>query len=531
MRPDIIWFLLDSVRPDRLASCGGNVSHWTFLDQVLGSATLFTNSITAGPYTLLALNALFTGLYGTTNGVNAAYKTTTDDLDPDVITVTDILKRHDYTTMCYSGSPFEPMEPVHSFDIYRLQPRLDDAVIREYQAAPRPRFLCLSFQSVHDLCCNEPEKMIPENYDRAVCGVSDEFEHFYRRLVEPEDLVMVYSDHGMRLREKIDPDWDWNTQPETEPTTGVYLSDDTIRTFTALIHPQLFPPRRFSQVVRSIDMVPTLLEALGLPPVGAQGASLWPFLRTLDGSRRELPERMAYCETGGRWFSPWQPNIRGVRTNRWKFTRHDLLGEALFDLDSDPGEQENLLDRGLPEEVQLRAELDAQIREVERPARSFYKENGVDYRSYIRSRPPVVAVPELAQIMNAYEGVCNALAEESVVGLRDHGSAILRLARREMQKAASDAEQAAFRVLLGVVQQLDEVADLATARKVFGEISKLFILFIGDRPLFADSVAAYQCPSAPGYNKWVQKRNDDRMMNPYLGRASDATIREIEFAP
>ena len=52
------------------------------------------------------------------------------------------------------------------------------------------------------------------------------------------------------------------------------------------------------------------------------------------------------------------------------------------------------------------------------------------------------------------------------------------------------------------------------------------ILFIGERPLFMDSLAAYQCLAAPGYNKWVQKRNDDRMMNPYLGRDSNAAIRE-----
>ena len=88
----------------------------------------------------------------------------------------------------------------------------------------------------------------------------------------------------------------------------------------------------------------------------------------------------------------------------------------------------------------------------------------------------------------------------------------------------------AFRVLLGIAQQFDEVADLATARKIFGELSKLFILFIGDRPLLMDSVVAYQCLDAPGYNKWVQKRNDDRMMNPYLGHGSSAATRETGFA-
>ena len=88
--PDIIWFLLDGMRPDRLQSCGGDVRQRLFIDEVLESGTLFTNSIAAGAYSLIALNALFTSLFATTNGVNGAYKTTAEDLHPEAVILLDI---------------------------------------------------------------------------------------------------------------------------------------------------------------------------------------------------------------------------------------------------------------------------------------------------------------------------------------------------------------------------------------------------------------------------------------------------------
>ena len=525
MKPDIIWFLLDGVRPDRLQSCGGETSQRLFIDEVLETGTLFTNSIAAGPYSLIALNSLFTSLFATTHGVNGAYKTTVEDLHADAITVTDILKSEGYSTLCYAGSPFEPVEPIPSFDVYELKPALDDSVFEAWDAASSPRFLSLSFQHVHDAHCNAPQMMTAENFEKGVAELSEEFEHFYRRLVGPGTLVMVFSDHGMTLRDRVDPDWDWEGHPELEPTTGVYVTDHTIRTFTGLICEGLFPRRKISEPIRSIDVVPTILDALALPPLGAQGHSVWPELR--DGTA--IPERIAFSETGGRWFSPWEPNVRAVRTKRFKFTRHDDLGEALHDLESDPQEERNLLGWRLPEEAQLREILDAHLRDLKSPPAQVYRARGFDYRRYLAGRPPLPAVPELSKAMNAYEGMAAALADEKHEELLEHAHSFALLAQREADKTDDQDERQAYLYVRGVAETFDDTADVASAREVFGQLSQLLIAFIGSRPLFMESVAAYECPEVQGYNRWVQKRNDDRRVNPYLGRDSTAEIREIAF--
>ena len=54
-KPDIIWFLFDGLRPDRLQSCGGDALQRLFIEEVLESVTLIANSIAAGPYSLIAV--------------------------------------------------------------------------------------------------------------------------------------------------------------------------------------------------------------------------------------------------------------------------------------------------------------------------------------------------------------------------------------------------------------------------------------------------------------------------------------------
>ena len=525
-KPDIIWFLLDGVRPDRLRSCGGEVGQRVFIDEVLDTGTLFTNTIAAGPYSLIALNSLFTSLYATTNGVNGAYKTTVEDLHPEAVTLTDILKREGYSTLCYAGSPFEPVEPVPSFDVYELKPELDDSVFEAYATAPAPRFLSLSFQHVHDACCDAPQEMTAANFERAIRELSAEFERFYRRLVGPNTLAMVFSDHGMRLRERADPDWDWEAHPELEPTTGVYVTDNTIRTFTALVHSGLFPVRKIHEQIRSIDVVPTLLEALGFSEIGGQGVSLWPEIE--NGTA--MPERIAFSETGGRWFSPWEPNVRCVRTNRFKFTRHEALGEALYDLELDPAEEQNRIGCGLAQEEMLRKALGAQLEAIRRAPGEIYAASGVNHRALLEARPPPPAVPELSKAMNAYEGITGALADENCDEAAKHAQSFVQLAEREADKAEDAGERNAYLYVRDVAQPLCSAAEVGPAREIYGRVSELLIAFIGGRPLFAESLVAYECPEAVGYKRWVQKRNDDKLVNPYLGRASNATVREIEFS-
>ena len=67
MQPNIIFVLLDGARNDRLDSSKD-------FSDLKKEGTLLDNVTTALPYTIGAINAIFSGLYGKDNGVDAYYK-------------------------------------------------------------------------------------------------------------------------------------------------------------------------------------------------------------------------------------------------------------------------------------------------------------------------------------------------------------------------------------------------------------------------------------------------------------------------
>jgi arylsulfatase A-like enzyme len=90
-----------------------------------------------------------------------------------------------------------------------------------------------------------------------------------------------------------------------------------------------------------VDLMPTMLEAAGLPPVaGVAGRSLLPVLR---GGHQPLRE-LAYYELGG-YHTQTLTMTTGVSDGRWKLIRYaDERGWVLTDLKSDPEEDHNLID-------------------------------------------------------------------------------------------------------------------------------------------------------------------------------------------
>lgn len=105
--------------------------------------------------------------------------------------------------------------------------------------------------------------------------------------------------------------------------------------------------RRVSAVVSGVDIAPTILDALGLEQVpGMQGRSL---SAALDGS--ELEARAAFSEATKPRFPidpkvadwPNNANFQSVRLGNLKLLVKSMNGfRALYDLNRDPGELENL---------------------------------------------------------------------------------------------------------------------------------------------------------------------------------------------
>ena len=135
--------------------------------------------------------------------------------------------------------------------------------------------------------------------------------------------------------------------------------------FEASVHVPLllrFPgrihPGRYDALVESVDLVPTLLDWIGLPqPENVQGRSL---AALCDGSGRTWPPREAVFSeniipeviTGGHLDFTFEkgkgikgirhPDAKMVRTSRWKYNYYPEGYAELYDLQNDPHEEHNL---------------------------------------------------------------------------------------------------------------------------------------------------------------------------------------------
>ncbi len=187
--------------------------------------------------------------------------------------------------------------------------------------------------------------------DRAVGELLAELE---RLGIARETLVVVTSDHGEDLGDRL---------PLRPGNHGHALYDEQLRVPLILRDPtRRFAVRRVSAQVRLVDVMPTILDLLGLPPAADRnGRSLVPLLRGEESEPRlawaEIPHH-ALIDAGVRW---------AVRTGA-----HKLIvtpppargsGEArleLYDLRADARERSNLA-TGDPAR---RAELMQQLRSV-----------------------------------------------------------------------------------------------------------------------------------------------------------------------
>jgi arylsulfatase A-like enzyme len=144
--------------------------------------------------------------------------------------------------------------------------------------------------------------------------------------------------------------------------------EESIRVPLVISNPVLFPePRESDALVSLVDLVPTLLGLTGNPgdPELFDGMDLGPLL---NGERQYLRDAVLFTyddHQAGTAFQdvPGQPNrIRCVRDARWKYAVYlDPAGETppeyeLYDLESDPHEAQNLVDkstgRGRTEKVE-----------------------------------------------------------------------------------------------------------------------------------------------------------------------------------
>lgn len=346
-RPNVVFCLLDQCRIDMLDA------HPVF-ERLKEEGVFCENVFSYAPYTIASMHALFSGVNGRKNGVDGYYKYEAFKADQ-LITMPEYFQSAGYRTI---GDFINPMTfPKKGWDVAEIHDEFKDdlterhnAILKSSLSSSEPTFTYLHYSTIHTRMVEdvfrvfqdtEPEYFSQQDENRrryreyvvrAGCYLSAIWESIKESVYAGDTIFQIMTDHGCSLGEK------WG-----ERAYGVYTFDYTLHLFSYIIAPRLLPTNKtVSALVRSIDVLPTLLNLLNIPiqeqAIAMDGTS---FLAHLRGDCDD--DRTVFSETGGLggpFPSHYGPNVLSIRTRDWKLIYYIALRKKeLFDLSDDPQEQ------------------------------------------------------------------------------------------------------------------------------------------------------------------------------------------------
>ena len=194
----------------------------------------------------------------------------------------------------------------------------------------------------------ENKKQNEDRYEVLFNDAEKYLEYIHQKLIDlnllENSIIVIFSDHGMSLGEKFG-----------ERAYGALCYDSTIRAFCLYYSTDLAHKEIISQV-RSVDIMPTILEHLGInldyELEAIDGISLFPLI-----NGETIKENYAFTETGNPLETnvpPKKPNTKSIRTSEWKLIVNEYDDtKELYNLKNDSLEENNLINTGLEIESNL----------------------------------------------------------------------------------------------------------------------------------------------------------------------------------
>jgi len=363
---NVVLVSLDTLRARSVGAYGAARDTTPALDRrVAARGARVRDAVVPVPFTPPAHMSMLTGLEPCAHRVEDRHGV----LPPDRLTLAEVLRREGYRTAAFTENGYVVAGAgfARGFDRYFEQ-------ISEESASPgfapeilaaagdwleregaRPFFLFLHTYQVHapyapprgylelfrddaTAAYGEPYRANLDAYEREIRYLDDLMAGFLDRLEElglaERTLLVVTSDHGEGFGEHF-----WTGH-------GLDAHDESIRVPLLVRAPGLVPAGRVIDTPMGlIDLVPTLLDLLGLPPLpDLQGRS---FASLFRGQADTLEDRPLVTSS---------TNGVSIRTRRSKLLRaHRKDWRFLYDLEADPAEKVNLY----PERPDEAAELEA----------------------------------------------------------------------------------------------------------------------------------------------------------------------------
>ncbi|MCX6551345.1 MAG: sulfatase, partial [Acidobacteria bacterium] len=348
---NLVVITLDTTRADRIGAYGYREIETPTIDRLAAEGVLFEQAMSTAPLTLPAHSTIFTGLYPPEHGVrdNGGFF-----LSPSQLTLAEILKARGFQTGAVVGAyvldgkwglnqGFDTYVDEFEFkgiggfglgDIKRPGNEVVDRALPWLEKVKGQRFFAwLHFYDPHfPYASPEPFKSRYEDHpysgaiaftDAQVARVMAFLEQ--NKLLE-RTIIVVMGDHGEGLNQ------------HSEGTHGFFVYESTLRVPFIVRAPfDRMHGRRVADLVRSVDVLPTVLDLLGIPaPTVTPGVSLAPLL---TGARQTL-DLEGYAEALYPLHHYGWSELRAWRAGRFKVV--DAPRPELYDLAQDPEETKNL---------------------------------------------------------------------------------------------------------------------------------------------------------------------------------------------
>ena len=351
--PNVLIVTFDTTRWDHVGYATGREALTPMVDALAARGTWFSTCVTPQPLTLPSHTSIFTGLYPFHHGVRNNGTYIVPDRD---VTLAELFHEKGYATHAVisafvldsrfgldqgfdtydddlSGGPKQKM---FMFKEVKAEQTAARAVrwLQSERDRERPFFLWVHFFDPH--ADYEPPaewaaKFPGDPYQGEISYADNSFGFILKELDDQqilENTVVVFtSDHGDGLGE------------HGESTHSLFIYESTTRVPLLMTGPGVPAGRRVDQLVRTVDIVPTVLDLAGLEvPAGLDGASLVPVWNGRED------QRTAYLETFVTRLNFGWSELRGMRGVGSKV----ILAPRpeAYDLAADPEETRNLLEDG-----------------------------------------------------------------------------------------------------------------------------------------------------------------------------------------
>jgi arylsulfatase A-like enzyme/Flp pilus assembly protein TadD len=366
---NVLLITLDTTRADRLGCYGFDKARTPNLDSLAKNGVRFKNVYCPVPLTLPSHCSILTGTFPFYHHVhnNGSY-----ELGPEQYTLAEAMKDRGMSTAAFvasfsvdsrfglgqgfdlyddtfqSGLPFKPLNSE------RKAEDVTTAFLSWLEGQPaEPFFSWVHFFDPH-LPYQPPspyrEEFAASPYDGEIAymdaWIGRVIDGLKQKNLLGRTLIILAGDHGEAFGEKV------------ETGHGVFLYEGTMRVPLIFYAENHLPPGRVIRSrVRLIDIMPSIMDMLGLPaPESCQGTSLIPYI---EG--RKKADLESYIET----FYPrenfgWSELV-GLVGGEWKYIRAPR--SELYNLQSDPGEDSNVYTSAGKVAAEMSGRLDDLIRQ------------------------------------------------------------------------------------------------------------------------------------------------------------------------